>query len=470
MKIVISQGLDLSLQGSPKESGVYSKILPDSVSVDLRPYEALPLKVMVHPGDEVLPGTPIAEYKNFPGTCITSHIEGTVTEIRRGEKRVLLDVLIKPTKPQSDPQKDAPSYDLYALSQRELLDLFKREGLFALFKQRPLDIPALPTQTPRDVFINLADNRPFVPTPEKHLKIFPSKEIGFFTFTTGVRAIAKLFGLHPHIVFRDHTPLPTHDLTPFAHLHTITGPFPSGSPSVHIQNIAPITHEKDLVFTISFSEVLSIGHFFLKGCVQREQILALAGTGLTPEFRKHVITTKGSSFSSLFSSNNIEKNSSLISGDPLTGRLCQEDHPHLGARDHTITVLNNPTQRLPFSFLRLGLHKITFTRTYLSGFFKRKRAFINPNTSLHGETRPIIDTEIYNSVMPMRIPVVPLIKALITKNFDLACELGFLEICPEDFSLPTLIDPSKTEMFSIVKEALTTYAKESGIFSQHEVL
>ena len=136
MKIVISQGLDLSLQGSPKESGVYSKILPDSVSVDLRPYEALPLKVMVHPGDEVLPGTPIAEYKNFPGTCITSHIEGTVTEIRRGEKRVLLDVLIKPTKPQSDPQKDAPSYDLYALSQRELLDLFKREGLFALFKQR----------------------------------------------------------------------------------------------------------------------------------------------------------------------------------------------------------------------------------------------------------------------------------------------------------------------------------------------
>ncbi|WP_201456493.1 NADH:ubiquinone reductase (Na(+)-transporting) subunit A [Chlamydia sp. 17-3921] len=460
MKIIVSKGIDLSLQGAPKESGIYQTINPDSVSIDLRPFNFLALKVKVGLGEEVFQGTPIVEYKNFPGTFITSHVSGVVTEIRRGEKRSLLDVLIK--KNSSNSKISESSNDLQSLSRQELLELFKKRGLFSFFKQRPFDIPALPTQTPRDVFINIADNRPFVPSPEKHLSLFSSKEEGFYVFIVGVRAIAKLFGLRPHIIFRDCLPLPTQELDSIAHLHTISGPFPSGSSSVHIHNIAPITHEKDVVFTISFPEVLSIGFFFLKGYPQQKQIVALAGSALKTTSRNYIITTKGAKISGLVNPNNIEKNHSLITGDPLTGRLCfLEENPYLGFRDNTISILPKPSKRLSFSFLRLGFNRITFTKTYLSGFFKNKKAFMNPDTNLHGETRPIIDTDIYDSVMPMRIPVVPLIKAIITKNLDLACQLGFLEISPEDFSLPTLIDPSKLEMFSIVKEALQAYAKES---------
>ncbi|ANH78546.1 Na(+)-translocating NADH-quinone reductase subunit A [Candidatus Chlamydia sanziniae] len=466
MKIAVSQGLDLSLQGSPKESGFYNRVDPDFVAIDLRPFCSLALKLKVAQGDVINSGCPIAEYKHFPNTFITSHVSGTVTSIRRGVKRSLLDVVIKKL---PGPTITEYSYDLQTLSHLELLEVFKKEGLFALMKQRPFDIPALPTKSPKDIFINLADNRPFTPVPEKHLALFSSKEEGFYVFVVGVRAIAKLFGLRPHIIFRDRLTLPTQDLKAIAHLHTISGPFPSGSPSIHIQQIAPITDEKQVIFTLSFPEVLTIGHLFLKGRILHEQVVALAGTGIKSSQRRYIITTKGASFSSLLNLEEISHKDSLIAGDPLTGRLCyKEESPHLGLRDHSITVLPNPSKRQAFSFLRLGFNKLTFTKTYLSGFFKKKRVYINPDTNVHGETRPIIDTEIYDKVMPMRIPVVPLIKAIITKNFNLACQFGFLEISSEDFALPTLIDPSKIEMLTIVKEALVEYAKETGILSPQE--
>lgn len=463
MKIAITRGLDLSLQGSPKESGFLKRIDPALVSVDLRPYSALALKLKVEQDDVISSGSPIAEYKNFPGVFITSPVSGIVKEIRRGEKRSLLDVVIKKTPGQNLTEY---SYDLSKLSRAELLEIFKKEGLFALFKQRPFDIPALPTQTPRDVFINLADNRPFTPSTEKQLAVFSSREEGFYVFNVGVRAVAKLFGLCPHIVSTDRLALPEKDLKSIAHLHKVTGPYPSGSPSTHIHYIAPITNEKDIVFTLSFQEVLTIGHLFLKGRILNEQVVALAGSGLKSSLRRYVITTKGANFESLLPLQDISSDVSLISGDPLTGRLCdRESLPCLGMRDSTISVLPNPKTRQAFNFLRLGINKPTHTRTYLSGFLKRKHTYMDPDTNLHGETRPIIDTEIYDKVMPLKIPVVPLIKAVITKDFELACMLGFLEVCPEDFALPTFIDPSKTEMLTIIKDALKDYAKETGILN-----
>ncbi|SPN73859.1 Na()-translocating NADH-quinone reductase subunit A,Na()-translocating NADH-quinone reductase subunit A,Predicted NADH:ubiquinone oxidoreductase, subunit RnfC,NADH:ubiquinone oxidoreductase, Na()-translocating, A subunit,Na()-translocating NADH-quinone reductase subunit A (NQRA) [Chlamydia serpentis] len=465
MKITVTRGLDLSLQGSPKESGFYNKIDPEFIAVDLRPFKSFPLKLKVKQGEEICSGSPVAEYKHFPNTYITSHVSGTVTAIRRGEKRSLLDVVIKKT---PGPTSTEYTYDLQTLSRSELFEIFKKNGLFALIKQRPFDIPAIPIQTPRDVFINLAENRPFTPTPEKHLCLFSSREEGFYVFVVGVRAIAKLFALRPHIVFRDRLTLPTQELNTIAHLHTISGPFPSGSPSIHIHNVKPITKEKEVVFTLSFQEVLTIGHLFLKGRILHEQVTALAGTALKNSLRRYVITTKGASFSSLINLNDISDNDTLISGDPLTGRLCKkEEEPFLGLRDHTISILHSPTKRELFSFLRIGFNKPTFTKAYLSGFFRKKRTYTNPDTNLHGETRPIIDTDIYDKVMPMRIPVVPLIKAVMTKNFDLANQLGFLEVSHEDFALPTLIDPSKTEMLTIIKKALIEYAKESGILTLH---
>ncbi len=57
-------------------------------------------------------------------------------------------------------------------------------------------------------------------------------------------------------------------------------------------------------------------------------------------------------------------------------------------------------------------------------------------TSLHGEPRPFVTNETYEKVMPMRIPTMLLVKALLAEDYDLAEELGLLEVDSEDFALP----------------------------------
>jgi Na+-transporting NADH:ubiquinone oxidoreductase subunit A len=65
--------------------------------------------------------------------------------------------------------------------------------------------------------------------------------------------------------------------------------------------------------------------------------------------------------------------------------------------------------------------------------------------------------------MPMAIPTMQLIKSILAEDFDLAEELGLLEVIPEDFVLPTFICPSKIEMVDIVKQGLKRYAAEVGL-------
>ena len=62
--------------------------------------------------------------------------------------------------------------------------------------------------------------------------------------------------------------------------------------------------------------------------------------------------------------------------------------------------------------------------------------------------------------MPMRIPAIALVKAIASEDFELAEQLGLLEVAPEDFALPTFIDPSKNEMVDIVRTGMRRYAAE----------
>ena len=62
--------------------------------------------------------------------------------------------------------------------------------------------------------------------------------------------------------------------------------------------------------------------------------------------------------------------------------------------------------------------------------------------------------------MPFQIPTMHLIKAILAEDYDLAVELGLLEVAEEDFALPAFICPSKIEMVEIVKNGLQAYAEE----------
>ena len=62
--------------------------------------------------------------------------------------------------------------------------------------------------------------------------------------------------------------------------------------------------------------------------------------------------------------------------------------------------------------------------------------------------------------MPMRIPTMHLIKAILIQDFELAEELGLLEVAEEDFALASFICPSKIDMVEIVKKGLITASEQ----------
>ncbi|WP_213318849.1 NADH:ubiquinone reductase (Na(+)-transporting) subunit A [Chlamydiifrater volucris] len=459
----MKKGLDLSLGGAPNPSKKISKFKSQLVAVDLESCFPIPLRVLVKEGDEVFGGSPVAEYKQHAEVKIVSQHRGTVVRIVRGEKRRPRFIVISVSKDDTSRNEDKVP-PLEDLSKDSLREIFESKGLFSLLRQRPFDIPALPSTKPRDIFINLADDKPFFPPLKKQLEIFYPREDGLKAFALAVEALFKLFGVRPKIIERERFILPFTDINN-ADFYEVSGPYPSGSPSIHIQEVAPIKNEKDTVITLGFYEALSIGNYLLNGSLLNSRIISLAGSGLKECFRSYLEVYNGFNISQLLPEDSMESPCSVISGDPLNGRLCyDENDSFLNQNHHVVSVLPKPKSRESFSFLRLGARKFTITRTYLYSFLRQARP--TPDTNLHGEPRPFIDSDIYDKVMPMKVPVVPLMKAIITNNYDLAIQLGFLEISSEDFSLPTLIDPSKNEMVKIVRDKLNEYVIANGLLCE----
>ena len=67
----------------------------------------------------------------------------------------------------------------------------------------------------------------------------------------------------------------------------------------------------------------------------------------------------------------------------------------------------------------------------------------------------------FEKVFPFKIYPLQLIKAAIIGDIDLMENLGIYEVEPEDFALCEFMDPSKTEIQTIIRHALETIRKEA---------
>jgi Na+-transporting NADH:ubiquinone oxidoreductase subunit A len=244
-------------------------------------------------------------------------------------------------------------------------------------------------------------------------------------------------------------------------LHTVSGPHPAGCSSVHIHHIAPIQHPEDYVWTLSALDVAIIGKMAREGRYLIDREIAIAGNGVKEEKRGFIRGRIGYPIGELAADRVAASSPCFLSGDPLTGFQLQKSD-YLRFADTCFTILPKTTQRESFHFLRLGGHKYSATRAYLPAEGEDTQKGCPFTTNQHGESRPFIDGDVYEKVMPMRIPTMQLIKAILVEDYDLAEQLGLLEVIPEDFVLPTFISPSKIEMVDIVQHGLRRYAKEMG--------
>jgi len=155
--IKVTKGLDIPISGKPSGSvqplspgGEPKKNNPPkTLSLNLDPFEGIRFKLLAKRGDRVKIGQPLVEDKLTEGRVFTSPAGGVVSEVRRGLKRRLIDIVI-----QLDGEEqvmDHGALDVGKATREQLIDLFMRGGLFARIRQRPFNRLADPKKTPRNI-------------------------------------------------------------------------------------------------------------------------------------------------------------------------------------------------------------------------------------------------------------------------------------------------------------------------------
>lgn len=457
--IKIKKGLDIPIKGKPH--GLPHAIIPGGhatpletppqIALNLKAFDEIKFRLLIKPGDVVKIGQPLAEDKALPGRMFVSPASGVISDIRRGLKRSLQDIVIDVAK-QEEYQKFDP-INLKTITKEKLIARLLEAGCFAQIRSRPFNLLADSTKTPRSIFVKAVESAPFVPPSELQIAGHEKE------FQTGLSALKLLTSGAVHLVFHKDTTCRAFTDAHDVEKHTVEGPHPVANHSVHIQNIDPIRSVEDNIWTLTVYDVLCIGYLLTHGRTFIEKIISIAGPGILPEQVGYFKARAGYPVSVLISGRVPKGSMRFISGDPLMGKkVTSEDF--LGFYHNVFCVIPENVEREFLHFMGLGLNKYSFSKAYLSGHLDHDDREYDFTTSLHGEHRPFIDSTLYDKVMPLDVPTMLLVKAVMAEDFELAHTLGLIETDSEDFALPTFVCPSKMEMTEIIRTGLRQYAKE----------
>jgi len=430
--IKIKKGLNIPLKWNPPED--IKTISSLEAALDFTPFSpSIHPHLLVNIGDHVVVGQPIIEEKGSAKRIWTSPASGMIKEIRRGAKRVLESIII-------DRDESSIHYPIPSLNPDEPLQFLHKTGLLSHLWMRPYRLPAHPQLKPRSIFVKAIESAPFCPSAELQLK----GNEGYFQ--SGLNLLSSLVSGRLHLVSHQAS----NAFKPFQKViqHTAIGPHPISHPSLHIQLLDPILKQTDVVWTIDTCGVVAIGRAIETALLHPERIISLS----LPEHQGYYRVIDGASMQSILSNQLLTGR--LISGDPLTG-IETSLNGHLGFSHTVVCSIPEVDKRAPLHFFRWKSPSFTASKAYL----QNKNEPVS--TRLHGEERAFIDPNLYDRVMPLQIPTVPLIKSILSGDFETAEILGILEVAPEDFALPTFICPSKIEMVDIVRRGLQKMAAEN---------
>ena len=165
--IKLKKGLDIKLNGEA-EKVVQPAGKITSCALKPTDFRAMTPKLAVKVGDEVKAGDVLFIDKTHPEIKFTTPVSGTIEAINRGERRKLLEVVVK-----ADAEiryRDFGKTEVSKLNRDEIIDRLLESGVWPLIKQRPYDIIADPMSTPKAVFVSAFDSAPLAPDYDLILK------------------------------------------------------------------------------------------------------------------------------------------------------------------------------------------------------------------------------------------------------------------------------------------------------------
>ncbi len=445
--IKIKKGLDIKLKGKA-EKVLEKSDRSETYAIKPTDFPGLTPKLKVKVDAEVKAGTPLFFDKYRPEINFASPVSGKVVAINRGERRKILEVVV---------EADAETtYETFTkanpleLSREAVKEAMLNSGVWAYMCQRPYDVIANPSETPKAIFISAFDTAPLA--ADVDFLVDGDKE----AFQAGVDALSMLTDGKVHLSTN-----PKQNVSSFfadvknVELHQFTGVHPAGNVGVQISRIDPI-NKGEAVWVIRPQEVVFVGRLFQKGIYDVSKKIALCGSEVTTPAYFEVVS--GTSVRNILKGRLKDDDTiRVISGNVLTGTHIKEDG-YLGFYDSQITVIPEGDQYEFFGWALPGLHKFSMSKTFFSWLTPNKEYRLDAN--LHGEHRAFVVSGEYEKVMPMDILPVYLLKAILVEDIDAMEQLGIYEVAPEDFALCEFVCTSKIDAQKIIRQGIDLMIKE----------
>ena len=444
--IKIKKGLNIKLKGganheisTANRSKTFAVIPPD--------FHGILPKLTVKVGDKVNVGDTVFHSKSDEQIKFSSPVSGEIKEIVRGAKRKLLSIKISAN--DKDTFVDFGAKTPGKLAGPQVKEALLESGCWPMIKQRPYDVVANPSDSPKAIFISAYATAPLAAS---HSVVLEGREADF---QAGIDALAKLTEGKVHLSVGASDDF----FNGFngVELHKVSGNHPAGNVGVQISKVDPV-NSGERVWVVQPQDVAAIGSLFLTGKYNPTRVIALAGSQVDGPQYYSVI--QGSQISDIVAGKIKSGKNRIISGGPLTGTAVGPKDA-LGFYHDAVTVIPEGDHYEFFGWMPfLGNHKFSMSRTFLSWLSPNKEYDLD--TNLNGEERAFVITGEMERVLPMDVYPMQLLKATMIEDIEKMENLGIYEVAPEDFALIDFVSTSKIEAQQIIREGLDLMIKEVG--------
>jgi Na+-transporting NADH:ubiquinone oxidoreductase subunit A len=253
--IRLKKGFTINLQGkaSPK---VVEIDQPETFVIKPTDFQGLYMpKPTVNVGDTVKAGTPLFHDKKHENVVYAAPVSGEIVEVKRGEKRKLLEIKIL-----ADKKVEYETFNKYSVSEIANLSASQLKG--ANFKIRYLashystavwNCCRSGSLRPKAIHISAFDTHPLAPD---YSILFKGQDQ---YFQVGIDVLKKLTSGVVHINTHTTSEISTvFSQAKGAEVNKFSGPHPAGCVGVQIHHIDPI-NKGDVVWTINPFAVIQVG-------------------------------------------------------------------------------------------------------------------------------------------------------------------------------------------------------------------
>jgi Na+-transporting NADH:ubiquinone oxidoreductase subunit A len=447
MRIDIRKGLNIPINGEP-EQVVHDGPQVGSVGVLGSDFVGIKPTMAVAEGDRVRLGQELFTDRANPRVRYTAPGSGVVRAINRGARRSLRSVVIDLDGDDEETFAHYSGDELDELDRDKVVDTLLASGLWTALRTRPYSKVPSPDSEPAAIFVTATDSNPLAAKPGVIIAEHAED------FRNGLAVLSRLTQGTVYVCRGPDCDLPNSEIEQ-VQTSVFSGPHPAGLVGTHIHHLCPVGTERT-VWHLGYQDAIAVGKLFTGGRIWTERVVSLAGPMV---LKPRLVRTRLGAYTEDVVRDELEHvECRVVSGPILSGHRAAGWASYLGRYHNQISVLAEGRERELLGWIMPGRKKYSAINVFLSSFFRGERFSLS--TSLNGSPRAMVPIGSYEQVVPLDILPTQLLRALVTRDTDLAQALGCLELDEEDLALCTFVSVSKYDYGPVLRTNLAQIERE----------